>query len=415
MRRIIRVFIALLHYSLFTSILSYTLKAKNCLNSLFTLKSSIIDINYIETCLRDSDRMYPFINPEIINHLDNTIDQSMIIEIDPNVVIENDVISLNGIEEYKKSIAVWKSNTINELTESNFSIKKIYRDDNRVILYWNMSFIPDSLTSMVSIGRSIPFWRVTFFDLLDKANQKSTFSWASFWLFFQRLFLTGEMKLPHAVIEGETEFKFVNVNSQAEETLELTRNENYNAELLKISDDKRQYLSKTWRLVSCKESLNLVRLLKRNYLKNRKLATDLLEYLDTKRPENFGLNHWNDELIEKIPFQTVPGMRQFDIDGLEATEQQQLLSQSSQLLGYATGFILLFGIGVGSVVMDRIFVHYDQVKLQEKIDKVYNQFGVPVSVKYSKLNNENKSKDQNKIHNYFDSDDLDEVYQDENI
>jgi hypothetical protein len=71
--------------------------------------------------------------------------------------------------------------------------------------------------------------------------------------------------------------------------------------------------------MSSKEKINLVRSIDAGLLKNRKLATDLLQFLDSRKPSTVSLNDWNDVLVERVPTRGVPGMGQFDIDGLEGT------------------------------------------------------------------------------------------------
>lgn len=321
-----------------------------------------LDLSIIESCLRDDDgNPIPYINPNILDkQYTNPDAYKTIIELDPNVQIDTDVVSDAGDNRYVSFIDVWKNNTMTELPDPVFGITRISKLDNdRVVVYWNVTYIPDAVVNLVSIGRSIPFCKVKFFNVLDKANIRSTFSWANLFKFLQRLAVTGEMRLPHAVIEGTTELKFNNIDSPYEDALEESKGA-YEIETKNIPSEKIKILPKIWRLVSHKETLNLVQLLNRGTLKNRKLATDLLEFLDTRRPANFGLNQWNDVILEKVPFRNVPGMRQFDIDGLEAEDQEKLLSTSSTVLGYFTGFIIVCGLGFGTVVMDKIFIRQDQ-------------------------------------------------------
>ena len=74
---------------------------------------------------------------------------------------------------------------------------------------------------------------------------------------------------------------------------------------------------KKWILQSSKEKINLVRSVDSGVLKNRKLATDLLQFLDARKPNTVSLDDWNDLLISRINTKSIPGMGQFDIDGLE--------------------------------------------------------------------------------------------------
>ena len=64
---------------------------------------------------------------------------------------------------------------------------------------------------------------------------------------------------------------------------------------------------KTYKLLSSKETLNLIRSIDNNTLKNRKLATDLLEYLDSCKPMYMGLDEWNDVIVRRVDLKGVPG------------------------------------------------------------------------------------------------------------
>jgi hypothetical protein len=321
----------------------------------------------------------PYLNPSLckINSKGETI-----LEIDQNICHENDIFTDTGIESYRTNINTWKKSTMNELPDPSFAIQSVSKIDvDRVIVKWNVTFVPDAVVTLASIGNSMPFWRVKFFNILDRYGIKSSFSWKSLFMFLQHLFFTGEMRLPHAVIEGTTELRFENIESPADDALELSKSSD--KEIENLSEERKKVLPKLWKLVSHTETLNLVRLMKSNQLKNRKLATDLLEFLDTRRPPSYGLNQWNDAIIEKIPFQYVPGMRQFDIDGLEAEEQEQLLKTSSTILGYITGSILFLGLGFATVVMDKVFLHQDE---KEGMSRTF----------------------QNRVHQY--SDEYEEIY-----
>jgi len=338
---------------------------------------SALDLSVIEGCLRDDNGApIPFLNPHIIDKVHSNPDEyASIVELDDNIVIEDDIISLLGSQNYLTMIDVWTNNTMVELPEPVFAINRISKmEDDRVIVQWNVTYIPDAVEGIVSIGRAVPFWKVEFFNILDRASYTSSFSWMGLFKFLELLVFTGVMRLPHAVIQGTTEMKFRNIDSPYEDALEESRDSYTSDSSTVISEEKKRILPKIWRLVSHKESLALVQLMKRGSLKNRKLATDILEFVDTRRPPNYGLMHWNDAIAEKIPFRSVPGMRQLDIDGIEAEEQEKLLSLSSSFMGFVTGVVILCGVGLSSVVMDKVFIKQDQnVGMQKTFaNKVHN-------------------------------------------
>ena len=64
---------------------------------------------------------------------------------------------------------------------------------------------------------------------------------------------------------------------------------------------------KTYKLISSKETLNLIRSIDNNTLKNRKLAIDLLEYIDSCKPPSIGMDAWNDAIVRRVDLKGVPG------------------------------------------------------------------------------------------------------------
>jgi hypothetical protein len=179
---------------------------------------------------------------------------------------------------------------------------------NVIQVQWNVSFVPDSLISLVWFSRRIPFTKTVFFNVLNKEKIRSLFSWAAFGKFLERILCTGIILLPHAVIVGSTELSFKELDCVTDSSEKLLSSE------VKDNLIKKQ---KTWVLFSSKESINLVRSIDSGILKNRKLAADLLQFLDARKPANLDLSDWNDILLDRINTRSVPGMGQFDIDGLE--------------------------------------------------------------------------------------------------
>jgi hypothetical protein len=70
-------------------------------------------------------------------------------------------------------------------------------------------------------------------------------------------------------------------------------------------------------------------------------------------------------------------MRQFDIDGLDAEEQQDVLNTSNKFLGIATGVVLLFGLVSGFVVTERVLlereIRYTQQQFMNQNPNSFNE------------------------------------------
>lgn len=267
----------------------------------------------------------PFINPELC--------RSCGIAISSKIQVSTHILETIGDSSYNDIAVQWEKLAKQELQNVGCQITRTSMlSSNSVIVNWNVSFVPYSIRSLATIGSLVPGVRTSFYNILDRERLAITFSWGALFKFFSQLLLTGELRLPIAVILGSSQFTFNDTHSGIASPSDTTR----------------------WTLTKYNERIDLVSSLNSGHLKNRRLATDLLEFLDARRPSSIGLNAWNDLLVDKIKVQSVPGMRQFDIDGLEGEQQTQLLSASNRLLGYFTGIVLLFGLCFGLVVMQNV-------------------------------------------------------------
>lgn len=140
-----------------------------------------------------------------------------------------------------------------------------------------------------------------------------------------------------------------------------------------------QKLITKWKLVSGNERINLIQSVTNNQLKNRILANHLLEFLDSRKPRTIGINEWNSIVLTQLPgISKIPGMNQFDIDGLDNSfgntrsssnyiagnqeagngQQQPInsnLEKVNQVLFYATSLVLFVGVAFSVGMFNRIF------------------------------------------------------------
>ena len=264
------------------------------------------------------------------------------IEIANNVAFTCDnLLAVSGAAEYSELARQFPTQVLQELSEATFGLTAVTTvQPNVVSATWNVTFTSDALTTLVWWCRFFGA-TVEYFNVLDKERVRSTFSWRAFRIFLDRLLYMGVARLPHAVIMGKTELVFDEVDTAAVPHIDGAA-------------------PKRYRLVSSKETLNLVRLIDLEVLKNRKLATDLLEFLDARRPPSIGLNEWNDLLTRRINTRSVPGMGQFDVDGLESEQQSELLTVANRALGWATAAVLVLGLAFSTSAMNKVFFYQQQ-------------------------------------------------------
>lgn len=273
---------------------------------------------------------------------------------------------------------------------------------------------------------------------MNKERSVTSFSWRTFYQFFGKLLFENQLNLPLAVIEGVTEYTFVesesfdlasnsiiidikgtNVSASAStdngnvssssDWLETRKSSlkgismnsfnvsaNANIRDFATSDAEQstsastatgvtfpyqppynQKLITKWKLISGNERIYLIQSVTNNQLKNRILANHLLEFLDSRKPRTIGINEWNSIILTQLPgISKIPGMNQFDIDGLDnsfgstrsnsnnivgnqaGNGQQPInsnLEKINQLLFYATSIVLFVGVAFSVGMFNRIF------------------------------------------------------------
>jgi hypothetical protein len=282
-----------------------------------------------------ADKQSPFISPD---------DVTGVFGICNNITFTTDLIKGEGLYEYKAMAQTWSEACTTELSESTTSINNVATiRQNVVSVQWNVTFVPDAVMSIVWLSRRFPGTTIRFFNVLDKERFISSFSWASVRAFLERILYTGVVLLPHAVIVGKTELSFreTNIDIPSPGTMIVLDDESELPTPIGAVTDRRPA---RWILTDSKEKINLVRSVDAGLLKNRKLATDLLQFLDSRKPSTVALSDWNDLLVDRIRTRSIPGMGQFDIDGLGGKQSEifQMLSRPLCLKFKLSVFFSLF-------------------------------------------------------------------------
>ena len=157
------------------------------------------------------------------------------------------------------------------------------------------------------------------FDILDRVGELSRFRWRALWTLFRVAATEGEMRVPVALVRGTSVLGFE--EDPTSNALALRRHV---------------------------ETIELVALVNGDEVRNKRICRDLLEFLDARKPPKMPLKEWDDAIMECVRWYDVPGMGQFDVDGLEDGEEREAVyADAIAALGFFTAVLLAFAWAVG--------------------------------------------------------------------
>jgi hypothetical protein len=165
-----------------------------------------------------------------------------------------------------------------------------------------------------------PGMQVTFYDLLDRVDKPSSFSWRAALTLLARAAATRLLPLPQSCIRGTATLTF----------------------------------DRDGALVRHAERLELTPVFAAGRGRNRRVARDLLAFLDGRRPPGTTPVDWDTTLRARLSLSQVPGMGQFDVDGLSADDRSRFFDDVSVLLTFATVLVLTFGAAAGALYADEL-------------------------------------------------------------
>lgn len=202
------------------------------------------------------------------------------------------------------------------------------------VVRWEAAFIPAKLRWLADLGEAWPGVRVTTYDILDRMGEVSRFSWRGLAALFWRAATRGEMRLPAALVRGTSRLRFV------EGAPPSGAGESHPGG----GEESRPCLL----LASHEETIDLIGLVNAGEVKNKRVARDLLEFLDARKPPDTPLETWDDAVEDAVQYRDVPGMGQFDIDGLESADDRAgLYDDAAAVLAFFCVVALVFGFGLG--------------------------------------------------------------------
>ena len=189
---------------------------------------------------------------------------------------------------------------------------------------WEARFVPQKLEWMLVAAERWPAVlggprRVVEYDILDRIGELSRFRWRALWTLFRVAATEGEMRVPVALVRGTSVLGF-----------------------------EEEPTSNALALRKHVETIELVALINGDAVRNKRICRDLLEFLDARKPPKMPLKEWDDAIVECVRWYDVPGMGQFDVDGLEdGDEREAVYADAIAALGFFTAVLLAFAWAVG--------------------------------------------------------------------
>ena len=96
-------------------------------------------------------------------------------------------------------------------------------------------------------------------------------------------------------------------------------------------------------LIAAEETVDLIGYLNEHRVQNKRLARDALAFLDARKPPAMSLEAWDEKVEDATRWRFVPGMGQFDVDGLEdAEDRNEVFADAMTLLAFGTVVTLTF-------------------------------------------------------------------------
>lgn len=228
----------------------------------------------------------------------------------------SDVYEFSGTkEQFAKMQSRFERRFFADLVDVESEIENVSSIDLNVFLVrWNATFVPAKVVRLQNVALHWPFGDVDIErkDILHKMGETTKFTYEALFRTMKRLATEKKLTIPVAKIEGQTKMTF---------------------------DDEGE-------LSAMEENLSLVNSVNSNRVRNKRIARDLLEFLDTRKPIGMDYKSY-DEIVEaKVDIYSVPGMRALDVDGME--DQQGQIEDVTTVLGFMTLVVLSFGVGIGS-------------------------------------------------------------------
>eukprot|EP00892_Ulva_mutabilis_P001127 jgi/Ulvmu1/11014/UM007_0194.1 len=236
----------------------------------------------------------------------------------PSVAFRSELWSTSDRDVLERSMRSWRSRAselcpfyqeevtdVNQLQPDSFEVK------------WKATWVPRQLLWLDSLGKAWPGVSVEYYDVLDRYDQRTQFKWRALFKLFAAAFSTGVLRIPTSAIEAVWS--------------------------VRVTADTVSITERCW----------LIPMLQQLRVKNRRIARDMLIWQEVRQPADTVYRNWDDTVMTSLQIDEVPGMGQFDIDGLDETGRDNVYGDVIIIMGFAVVIILSFGLSYAMIAANQ--------------------------------------------------------------
>ena len=255
----------------------------------------------------------------------------------PNCKFTSELWSSPDAATLRASASSWRQRALELAPDYAESLQGVDQlEAGQVSVKWRARWFPRQLQWLDRLGKAVPGWRVEYHDLLQRYDVRTQFKWRALFRLFAHAARTGVLRLPESAIEGRW--------------------------LLRVERGTQQ-------VASIHESVWLVPRFQGLQVKNRRIARDMLQWQEIRQPAGMPYGEWDRAFMASLRIDDVPGMGQFDVDGLDDVGRSQSYADAFAAIGFATVIMLTFGIAYGFVHVQQ---HVPDLALYDAYNQVYD-------------------------------------------
>ena len=236
----------------------------------------------------------------------------------PGFKYSSDLWTCADIDRFEASIKSWRTRSEElavDYSEQIVSVSQLSKD--KLVVKWRARWVPKALKWLDDGGRAWPGMRVEYYDVLQLYGERTQFRWRALFKLLSSALATGVLRIPESAIEGQTEMT----------------------------------ITEAGEVQSANDTIWIVPMFRSFRVKNRRIAKDMLLWQEMRQPAGVSFQEWDERFMADLHIEDVPGMGQFDIDGLDDSERDDNYANVLLLMGMVTVLLISFGVSYGMVHM----------------------------------------------------------------